>query len=65
MIFDAEEYRQTCQDNKPNMDDIYYVLENLLAWYPEVSGRLSDAENAVLKFLIEKTEAILANRHEA
>lgn len=59
MVLDTEKY------NKPesaNLEDIYYVLESFLCWYPEVKDRLSDAEDAVMQFLIEKTEQILANR---
>lgn len=43
------------------MDDIrklIWVAENILYWYPEISSRLSDAENAVFKIIVDKAQVV-------
>lgn len=49
------------------MDDVrklIWVAENILYWYPEIAPRLSDAENAVFKIIIDKAQtATRKNTH--
>ena len=59
MIFDADQYHK---DKPADMEEIYYILESFKYWQEEMSDRMNDAEQAVIKFLIERIDTILANR---
>jgi hypothetical protein len=59
MILDIEEYHKS---RETNLEEIYFILESFIHWYEEIKDRLNDAELAIIKFLIERIEIILANR---
>lgn len=42
--------------------DMVYVLENLLMWWPEIQYKLSDAEVAIFKPVIERSQHLLITR---
>ena len=59
MIFDAEEYHK---DKPVDMEEIYYILESFKYWQEGISDRMNDAEAAIIKFLLERIDTILAHR---
>lgn len=46
-------------DSVDTMRKLKWVAENVLYWYPEISPRLSDAENAVFQIIVDKARTAL------
>ena len=38
---------------------LIWVAENLVYWYPEIADRLTDAENSVLRMVVEKAQQVI------
>ena len=59
MVFDSEKYHK---DKPIDMEEIYFILESFKYWQEEMKDRMNDAEQAVILFLTERIDTILANR---
>lgn len=62
-LLDIPEYNKMRADI-PTQEDMIYVIDNVVYWYPEIKHRLNDAEQGIFQSVYERALIIIKNHEQ-